>query len=301
MLGLGLVAGTGVAYWVRRLCRYERQLLAWPPASSRAEFLRSGAILLVTAGLFAGFHWAVVHAGILETPEVQPSGLGRSLRLGYHLALICLLIAATAVDFDCYVIPDQITVPGVLLGVGGAVLSGELQICHWWVDWHLAIPQLRGPGIPAWFDTDRGWHALAWSLTGLVAAAGLTAGARSVSSWVLGQEAMGLGDITLMAMIGSFLGWQASVLAFLIAPLFGLTVGLTVILVSGRSYLPYGPWLSGAAVFVLFRWGWLWERTRLIFSDPLGLSILAVAGAAALVGLLLVVRLYRLIPGRVRS
>ena len=59
--------------------------------------------MLITAALFAGLVSAVDLLGVMETPEVQPSGTGRQFRLAYHLVLISLLILATAIDFDCYV------------------------------------------------------------------------------------------------------------------------------------------------------------------------------------------------------
>lgn len=298
---IGLTVGFGLSCWVEWMCRRERHAMNWPTVTRQARWRRCLALMVVTAVLFSAFEVAAADWRVQDIAEVQPSGTGRSLRLAYHLALISLLIAATATDFDAYLIPDQITVAGVLLGVGGAVAVGELQLCHLWVDWHDAIPHLRGPRIPAWYDAHRNWHALAWSGTGMVTGAAVTWIARIVSSRVLGQEAMGLGDVTLMAMIGSFLGWQAVLMVFLLAPIAGLTVGVAISLISGKTYLPYGPWLSLAALFVLFRWTWLWERTRLIFSDWLGLGILAGAGTAGFIVLLGLVRLYRAIPVRKHS
>ena len=110
----------------------------------------------------------------------------------------------------------------------------------------------------------------------------------------------GSGKSTLMAMIGSFLGWQAVTLVFLLAPVAGLTVGVVVRIVSGKTYLPYGPWLSIAAVVVLFNWGRLWEQTRMIFSDWLSVAALGGIGSVGFVLLLGMVRLFKSIPTRVR-
>ena len=295
---LGLAIGFGLSHWVDRMTRQERLAMQWPSLPRRNRRWRCATIVLATSFLFGAFTFSVMALGILETPEVQPSYAGRMLRLAYHLTLISLLIAATATDFDCYIIPDQITVPGILIGVLGAAAVGELQICHLWVDWHAAIPHLRGPSIPAWYDTHRMWHGLSWSGAGMLTGAAVTWIARLVSSRVLGQEAMGFGDVTLMAMIGSFLGWQATLLVFLLAPLAGLTVGVAISLVSGKPYLPYGPWLSLAALAILFQWGWFWQQTRLIFSDGQALAILIGAGSAGFILLLGLIRLYRAIPGR---
>ena len=261
-----------------------------------------GAVVVVTAVVLFGLYYrASMDLRCLDSDEVQPSWAGRNWRYAYHVVLIGLLVLSTAVDFDCYVIPDSITLPGTILGVFGACLLGEVQICHLWVDWTTAIPQLRGPLIPTWYDAHRFWHALSWSLSGLFMGAGLTWIARSISSRVLGQQAMGFGDVTLMAMIGSFIGWQAVTLVFLIAPLTGLTIGVLLRIVTGKPYLPYGPWLSIATVIVLFDWGKLWRLTRLTFSDWLSLLTLGAIGSLGFVLLLWLVQLYKSIPTRDHS
>lgn len=263
--------------------------------------MRGLVVIVVTAVLFLLFHWASMEKACLETAEVQPSGTGRTWRLVYHLCLLALLVVATSIDFDCYMIPDSITLPGMLIGVLGATLVGELQICHLWVDWSVAIPQLRGPYIPNWYDAHRHLHGFAWSLAGLITGAGITWSARKISSIVLGQEAMGTGDITLMAMIGSFLGWQAAILVFMLAPVLGLTVGILIRIISGRTFLPYGPWLSMSAAIVLLCWSSVWEQTRMIFSDWLSLVTLGGVGTVGFVILLTLVQLYKSIPARSRS
>ena len=292
--------GTGLAISFERLSDHERGSLQIPLVSSKTRWFRSALIVLATAAIFGLFHWASLEQGCLETAEVQPSGIGRHWRLSYHLTLLGLLILATAIDFDCYMIPDMITLPGALIGVFGAALIGEAQICHLWVDWATAIPQLRGPYIPDWYDNHRFLHGLAWSIAGLTTGAGLTWLARQISSRVLGQEAMGSGDVTLMAMIGSYLGWQAVTLVFLIAPLTGITVGVLIRTITGKTYLPYGPWLSIAAAIVLFTWSRLWEQTRLIFSDWMSVAILGAVGGLGFVVLLFLVQLYKSIPTRSR-
>ena len=293
-----LFLGTGLAISFERLSDRERRLFQIPVVLSKTRWFRGALIVLATAVIFGLFHWASLEQGCLKTPEVQPSGIGRYWRLAYHLTLISLLILATAIDFDCYVIPDWITLPGTLIGVFGAALLGEAQICHLWVDWATAIPQLRCPFIPAWYDKYRFLHGFAWSIAGLTTGAGLTWLARQISSRVLGQEAMGSGDVTLMAMIGSYIGWQAVTLVFLIAPLTGITFGVLIRMVSGKTYLPYGPWLSIAAVIVLFTWSRIWEQTRLIFSDWISVAMLGAIGGFGFLVLLVLVQLYKSIPAR---
>ena len=140
-----LLTGTGLAWWFTLLSSRERQFLRLPALSTKTRRLRSLAIILASTTLFILFQWASLELGCLDTPEVQPSGAGRTWRLVYQLTLLALLVVATAIDFDCYMIPDSITLPGTLIGLLGATIIGEVQICHLWVDWSVAIPQLRGP------------------------------------------------------------------------------------------------------------------------------------------------------------
>ncbi|HWT77709.1 MAG TPA: A24 family peptidase, partial [Candidatus Methylomirabilis sp.] len=72
-----------------------------------------------------------------------------------------------------------------------------------------------------------------------------------------GQEAMGEGDLNLIALVGSFLGWKAVALTILLGCLFGSAVGLALMAVrrlGRRQHIPFGPFLSLGAVVALF-WG----------------------------------------------
>jgi leader peptidase (prepilin peptidase)/N-methyltransferase len=293
---VALLFGSVLGLWLERWIARERQTLELPPTTPRIRRLRP---ILIASGLTAlvvGLHQAEVVFRCLDTPEVQPPDFARQLRALYHGLLATFLLAATVIDLDCYLIPDIITVPGMLCGLLGAIFLPDLQIAHVWVDWSVAVPQLSGPFIPAWYSRYPLAHGLAWSTAGLLAGAGLTFLVKALSRRVLGQEAMGFGDVTLMAMIGSFLGWQAVVLTYALAPLTGLAVALLGKLTVNRPYLPYGPCLSAAALLVLVGWRWLWAETRLMFSDFVGLAVLGGIGLAALLLLLGLLRLYRTIP-----
>jgi len=67
------------------------------------------------------------------------------------------------------------------------------------------------------------------------------------------KESMGGGDVKLLAMVGSLLGWEKAILTFFIAPLFGSLVGIPLKLKKGTEVIPYGPFLSLAS-FVAFVW-----------------------------------------------
>lgn len=291
---IGVVAGSLVERWLAA----ERQALGMPAAISPWTRWRPVLVGMVIGMLGVVLALAELHFRCVDTPEVQPPAWAKSARVIYHTVLAGWLVLATVTDLDCYLVPDWITLPGITVGILAAVLVGDLQIAHLWVDWTYAVPQLSGPYIPAWYDQYRRLHALAWSLAGALAGGGLTWLVRVLSTRVLGKEALGLGDVTLMTMIGSYLGWQAVVLTFALAPLTGLLAALVGKLSFNRPYLPYGPCLSAAALGVIFGWSWLWQHTRLVFSDLGGLAILAAIGLVALLLLLGLLRLYRSIPTR---
>ena len=302
----GTLIGLALDAWSDRMCREFREQQPEPSAApqSRTRFLTA----LVTGGLFAGYFLAVFQMNVHATDEVRPDLMWKYGRAIGHLVLLSLLVAATVTDFREYIIPDQITVPGMIAGVLLATVSGDTQLMHFWVDWNQAVLHLRGPYIPDWIGAHTHWHGFAWSVTGLIAGGGVTWSVRWLSSTLLGQESLGLGDATLMAMIGSFLGWQPLVFVFLLAPLCAIVMGLAVRLVTNRTYIPFGPYLSAAAVVVLLMWKPLWmlEITnefsiRRLFGDAIGLAILAGISLAAFVVLLLSLRLYRLIPGKARD
>ncbi|MCM8771438.1 MAG: A24 family peptidase, partial [Candidatus Omnitrophica bacterium] len=66
------------------------------------------------------------------------------------------------------------------------------------------------------------------------------------------KESMGFGDVELLGMIGAFLGWQKTLLTFFLAPFFGAVVGLANLLIKKEHTIPYGPFLSLAAVINIF-------------------------------------------------
>jgi len=72
-----------------------------------------------------------------------------------------------------------------------------------------------------------------------------------------GQDAMGEGDLNLMALVGAFLGWKAVVVTLLVGCLSGSLVGLTLIALrrlGRREHMPFGPFLALGALVSLF-WG----------------------------------------------
>jgi hypothetical protein len=115
---------------------------------------------------------------------------------------------------------------------------------------------------------------------------------RTIGAAVLRREAMGFGDVTLMAMIGAFLGWQACLMIFFVAPFFGLAFALANWVLHREREIPYGPVLCLAALTVVLKWPAFWDRTADVFA--LGWVVPALFGAClVLLGALLWV--YRLL------
>lgn len=306
---MGLAVGAVLDSRIDWLLAEDRSGIGGSADTRRAGLPPRWMTALGTGILFGGYVLAVTVWESQRTVEVIPEPVWRVGRIVSHLVLLTALVAATLTDLADYVIPDRITVPGTLAGVLSATLAGDLQIMHVWVDWgFFGDAVLYGQYIPKWIQEHHHWHGLAWSLAGVAAGGGLTWLARLLSRLVLGQEALGFGDVTLMAMIGSFLGWQPVVCVFLLAPFCGIFVGLGVKLVLNRPYVPYGPFLAAAAVLVLMSWRWIWTleplpavSIRRLFGDWQSLLILGGFVVTSLILLLGMVRIYRMIPGKKRG
>ena len=131
--------------------------------------------------------------------------------------------------------------------------------------------------LAAWWVGGLAWRGLLSGLVGLVVAAAMIWLTRAGATWALGREAMGLGDVTLMAMMGSWLGWQVCVLVCCLAVFIGLVHGVLQLLLRRESELPFGPSLCLAAVLVVVFWRPLWQRVGVFFAEPLDMA--AVIGA----------------------
>ncbi len=105
-----------------------------------------------------------------------------------------------------------------------------------------------GPPMPLWL------HVLSASLLGLLVGGGLIWGIRILGSLAFGKEAMGMGDVWLMAAVGACLGWMDATLVFFIAPFFALYITLVLWAWDGaaKRAMPYGPALAAATFFLIF-------------------------------------------------
>jgi leader peptidase (prepilin peptidase)/N-methyltransferase len=153
---------------------------------------------------------------------------GVTLKSAFLLIFLCGLVVVSFIDLDHQIIPNAITLPGIPLGL----LAGLV---------------VREPPL-----LDR--------LVGTLAGAGFLYLMLFYGGVLYGQEAMGEGDLNLIALVGAFLGWKAVLVTILVACFVGSAVGLGLIFLkhlSRRQHIPFGPFLSLGAVVGLF-WGeWL--------------------------------------------
>jgi len=103
------------------------------------------------------------------------------------------------------------------------------------------------------------------SVAGMIVGAGSVWIDRLIGYLVLKQEAMGFGDVVLMGMIGSVIGWQPVLAVFFLAPMLAVFAAGTMWLIKRDREIPYGPWLSLATVVLLLTWQHTWPFAKRIF------------------------------------
>ncbi len=148
--------------------------------------------------------------------------------------------------------------------------------------------------LAVWRFGNENWQGLLTSLVGMAAGGGIIWAVRIVGSVALQKEAMGFGDVTLMAMIGAFLGWQACLIIFLLSPFAGLVAGFFSVVLHRQPEIPYGPFLCAAAAVVMVWWSPIWFKTDEFFRMVSLLMGIIGTGLALMAGML---GLWRVIRG----
>jgi leader peptidase (prepilin peptidase)/N-methyltransferase len=148
---------------------------------------------------------------------------GLSLPFGILFLFCSAMVVITFIDLDHMIIPDVISLPGIILGF---VFS-------------FFIPQL-------------GWLN---SLLGILAGGGSLYLVATLYQLFTRKEGMGGGDIKLLAMMGAFFGWKAIPFIIFMASLGGSVIGVTLMLVQkkdGKLAIPFGPFLALASIVYIF-------------------------------------------------
>ncbi len=140
------------------------------------------------------------------------------------IVLTLVLIPIFFIDFEHRIIPDVISIPGIVIGFGLSFLTAE-----------------------------PGWVA---SLLGILLGGGGLLSLGLLGDRLFKKESLGGGDVKLAAMLGAFLGWQKVLFVFIASALLGLIGAAIMIVLSKRTrethQIPFGPFLATAAVIALF-------------------------------------------------
>jgi len=137
--------------------------------------------------------------------------------------LIGALLVITFIDIDHQIIPDVITLPGIVIGFLASFLLGYITYQE--------------------------------SLIGIILGGGLLLSVAWGYYLLTKREGMGGGDIKLLAMLGAFLGWKGVIFTILAASAIGTLVGIAVALRTGggrRLAIPFGPFISLGAILNVF-------------------------------------------------
>ncbi|WP_018625375.1 prepilin peptidase [Kangiella aquimarina] len=171
---------------------------------------------------------------------------GWSWSLAFALIFTCFLIAGSFIDYDHKILPDQLTLPLVWIGVTAAL-------------WLAPADSLPGfaKDLPSSVIGALAGYLSLWSIYWLF-------------KLLTGKEGMGHGDFKLLAAIGAFLGWQMLPLVILLSTVTGAVLGIITMVISkkGRDYkIPFGPFLAIAGWIALI-WGETITNTYIQMLQP---------------------------------
>ena len=141
----------------------------------------------------------------------------------FYFSFVAALIVITVIDLYHQIIPDVISIPGVGVGLLGALILPHITFFN--------------------------------SLMGILLGGGSLFVIATLYQWLFKREGMGGGDVKLLAMIGAFLGWDAVILTILLSSLIGSITGMVIMVLKGKGFkyaIPFGPFLSLGAVIALF-------------------------------------------------
>jgi leader peptidase (prepilin peptidase)/N-methyltransferase len=160
---------------------------------------------------------------------------------------VALIVPLMFIDADVMLLPNKITHPGLLFAL---VARGLVPNLYGFESERFGAAWFLGLGdSPDWYV----------SLAGAAAGGTLGGGGLLFVGWVWkvvrGRWGMGLGDVSMMCMVGAYLGWQLTLFTIMMASLLGSVVGVTYALLRGRDLqvaLPFGVFLGVGALIALF-------------------------------------------------
>jgi leader peptidase (prepilin peptidase)/N-methyltransferase len=166
---------------------------------------------------------------------------GLTLSLPFDLVFVAAIVALVFIDAEHMLLPNVITYPGIALALVARVIVPNLY----------GVASLGGEQTPAWL------LSLGGALLGALAGGGFLWLVGWLWERARGVEAMGLGDVKMMFMVGAFLGWPLTMLTIFVGVFTGSLAGVAAMLRRGerdmQMLLPFGIFLGlGSLVSLLF-------------------------------------------------
>lgn len=234
-------------------------VLSWILLGGRCRFCkgpispRYALIELLTGALYLYAGWKALYGA-------NPAGWNPAVGFAVQAWFLGALVVCTFVDLDFRILPDEVTISGIVIGLAVSA----------------AFPFLQAGGLPPLpFVPEGGLKPHVQSLVasgfgaligwGTIFAVGVLGKAlfRKRIARLGETEAMGFGDVKYMAMLGAVLGWRGVLLVLVIACLIGAVFGLGKLIVVRRmGYVPFGPFLSAGALAMVFWEKLVWQAIR---------------------------------------
>jgi leader peptidase (prepilin peptidase)/N-methyltransferase len=302
--------------WLRGRCRFCRRSI--PGKYPLIELANGLLFVLVYVMEVPQGRFALITESCLTTalgPANSENILGLSgiallhWRFALHLVLVEALVVASLIDWDLMIIPDSVTLPPMVLAISASALFGKFWLVPVWIQDPSLLrsvvafftgvwkPIGTASAVPVWIADHPNLHALAVSVAGWLVGGGVIWGIRLVGYAALRREAMGFGDVVLMAMVGSFLGWQPTVVAIFVSACLSAALSIALLpltrLFRWDRPIPFGPYLAVGTLLTLIGWKWIWPRVEMYFSLGVLLPVVVILFAIGLFVLLALIRLIK--------
>ncbi len=203
-------------------CRACSRVLSWYENVPLLSFLfQRGRCRTCGARFSSRYFWVELLTAFLAIALVYRFGL--SVTTAGYFVFIAALVTITFIDLDHQIIPDVISLPGVVVGLLFSLVTPYVTFAN--------------------------------ALIGAAVGAGILLAVALGYKALTGREGMGGGDIKLLAMIGAFLGWRSVPFTLFAASCVGSIVGVATMVqrrADGQLALPFGPFLAFGAVCYLF-------------------------------------------------
>jgi leader peptidase (prepilin peptidase) / N-methyltransferase len=170
------------------------------------------------------------------------------------------LIVSFFIDWDFRIIPNEVTIP---LAVVGVLAAPFLEIASRG-SVTAAVHFIAGFEPPGPVSSDAPADAFFRAIAGYAVGFGALYLVRIAGQKIYGQEAMGMGDVKFLGLVGAWLGAEGAVRALFLGAIAGGLVSIPLLVlrrVGRKSYIPFGPFLALGAFIALFEgrlWTWPW-------------------------------------------